>query len=234
MTSLILSAMNTWLLYSLMVPSMAVVLCVDLREVQDTLQVERVIHIQVDPEQGLLVVQEYLPVKRLYNPPLCTHWDALFHRGWVSFTGTGRLYDLHPVSGRRYFHHLLRPRSRSPSPPSLHPRGCALRPHHRPVSSVLHRWSRTPARHWPSQGKISTGMKEQYFSSTSLALCTRWQTRRLSSFKIQGDLRPHFLPVSVGHLILCAAVDLSSAQELPPPGRKVCRCVTSSATMKAE
>ena len=40
-----------------------IILCVDLREVQDTLQVKRIIHVQVDPEQGLLVIHKHLPVE---------------------------------------------------------------------------------------------------------------------------------------------------------------------------
>ena len=42
-----------------------IVLCIDLREIQDTFQVERVIHVQMDPEQRLLVVHEYLAVEFL-------------------------------------------------------------------------------------------------------------------------------------------------------------------------
>ena len=56
MTSLILSAINTWLLYSLMVPSMESYSVLIFGKVEDTLQVERIVHVQMDPEQRLLVI----------------------------------------------------------------------------------------------------------------------------------------------------------------------------------
>ena len=43
----------------------ALILQVDLREVEDTLQVKGIIHVQVNPEQRLLVVVEYLAVELL-------------------------------------------------------------------------------------------------------------------------------------------------------------------------
>ena len=40
-----------------------IILCPDLREIQDTLQIERVVHVQMDPEQRLLIIHKYLTVK---------------------------------------------------------------------------------------------------------------------------------------------------------------------------
>lgn len=55
---------NTWLLYSLMVPD-GIVLGVLIRaEVEDTFEVERIVHhVQVDPEQRLAVVVEDFAVE---------------------------------------------------------------------------------------------------------------------------------------------------------------------------
>ena len=63
-----------------------VILCVDPREVQDSFQVKRVIHVQMDPEQRLLVIQEHVPVeffillfralRRLFGPQRMCVADA--------------------------------------------------------------------------------------------------------------------------------------------------------------
>ena len=42
-----------------------IIFCVDLREVQDTFEVERIIHVQMDPEQWLLVIHKYFTVEIL-------------------------------------------------------------------------------------------------------------------------------------------------------------------------
>ena len=40
-----------------------IILCSDLREIQNTFQVKRIIHVQMDPEQWLFVIHKYLTVK---------------------------------------------------------------------------------------------------------------------------------------------------------------------------
>ena len=151
MTSLMLSAINTWLLYSLMVPSMDL-LGVDTREVEDTFEVERIVHVQVDPEQRLAVVVEDFAVEFfiiliaalvwMFGPQRVDITDG--NRAFVDFYFSLWPGKLQPALSFRLLFLSLR---------ILRPRGCALRQRRR-LLIRFHRWSRIPAAHLLWTGKF--------------------------------------------------------------------------------
>ena len=82
-----------------------IVLGVDLREVQDSFQVERIVHIQMDPEQWFFVIQEYFAVKLADSLLRCTRLDVLPTAGECHLIGTGRFSILtFSLAGADFYH----------------------------------------------------------------------------------------------------------------------------------
>ena len=94
-TSLILSAINTWLLYNLMVPSMDSYSMLILGKYRIPFRLKRIIHIQMDPEQRLLIVMEDTYGRSPRTLPLVQSFGCFVHNGWISFIREGRLLILY-------------------------------------------------------------------------------------------------------------------------------------------
>src|SRR5699024_2454351 len=83
-----------------------IVFGIDSREIQDSFQVKRIIHIQMDPEQWLLIIQENLAVKFLII--LIAALIRMFCPQWMDIAdGYRTLLDLYLLLGRFYFYHLF-------------------------------------------------------------------------------------------------------------------------------
>ena len=82
------------------------ILSVDFREVQDSLHVERIIHVQMDPEQGLAVIIEHLAVEILVLVIGALTWCLLPERMDIG-DGNRALVDLYHVLRRLDLDRLL-------------------------------------------------------------------------------------------------------------------------------
>lgn len=177
---------------------------VDTREVEDTFEVERIVHVQVDPEQRLAVVVEDFAVEFFIiliaalvwmfgpqrvdiadvKPGVCWFLLSL----WLGETSTCSSFRLLFLSLR-----------------ILRPRGCALRQRRRLLIAFIDGLVLCGA--FALDRKISTGMKEQYFSRTSR---TRYSfaNSRQSSFRNRVISVPTvvLLPSDISYSVLPSQV----------------------------